>query len=126
MDGPAHVPFPRPNQRALDGKLALADRPVRQQEILLVNAVGGELRGQRAIGQRGFREDHDSRGLLVEPVNDGQPCPPGLSVPQPVVETFTRVRARRMGIQAGGFVHHQQMLIFEDQARQHGQVKAKG
>src|SRR6185369_4649996 len=46
--------------------------------------------------------------------------PAWFAVPQPVVKTFARERPRRVGVQAGGLVHHQHMVVFKNQARQHG------
>ena len=98
---------------------SLADGAICQQEVFLANAAGRELRGKRAIGQRRLGKHHYARGLLVESVNDSQSCPPGLPMPQPVVEPLAGERTRRVRVQAGRFVRHQQMVILEDQARQH-------
>jgi hypothetical protein len=126
MDRPAHIPFPGANERAPDRELALADRAIRQQEVFLANAARGELPGERAIGQWRLRKHDYAGGLLVEPVNDCQLRPPGLAMSQPVVKPLAGVRAGGVRVQAGRLVHHQQMVILEDQAREHWRGWLKG
>ena len=49
----------------------------------------------------------------------GQVGPARLTVPQPVVYALAGIRARRVSVQAGGFVDNQQVIVFMDKARQH-------
>ena len=83
----------------------------------------GELFGQRAICGRRFAEDYDTARFLIQPMNDGERGPARFAMPQPIVDALACVRTGRVRVHAGGFVDHQQMLVFEDHARQHASMK---
>ena len=93
---------------------------IRQQEIFFVGGAPGELFGEGAVGRRGFSEDDDAGGFLVEPVDDGERGPAGFAVAQPFVKPFARKRRWRVGVQAGGFVDHEQVFVFVQHARRAG------
>ena len=121
VDRPAHVPFPRPDKRAPDRKLALSNGPIRQQQVRLPHAAIRELPRKRAIGQLRLRKYDYTGRLLVQPVDDRQLAPPCLPMPQPIINPLARIPARRVRIHPGGLIHHHQVFILEDQARNHGE-----
>ena len=58
-------------------------------------------------------------------MNDGQGGPAWFTMAQPIEKAFAGVRARSVRVPAGGLVHHQQMLILENQARQHAPMEPR-
>ena len=117
--GPADVAFAGAYQCGLHRNPLLRQLAVCAQQVFLPDAASGELPGERLAGERGLGKGQHAGGFLVEPMNDGQVRPAGIPVPQPVVKAFPGPWARGMGVQASGFVYHQQVVVFEDQAGQH-------
>src|SRR5690242_16280559 len=58
-------------------------------------------------------------------MNDCEPGPLWLALAQPVVNPLAGIRTGRVGVPSRWFVNHQQMLIFEYDARQHAEMKAQ-
>ena len=87
--------------------------------VMLFHLAERELFRQRAIGQRCFAKDENAARFLVQPMNNRQRRPTRFPVAQPVVNPFSRAGRRGVRIPAGGFVYHQQMLIFKNHARRH-------
>ena len=52
-------------------------------------------------------------------MDDRELGPTRLPMPQPIVEALASIGTGRVRVQAGGFVYHQQMVVFKNQARQH-------
>ena len=115
---PAGISFSNPHQHTFDGELCLAHQPIRQQHIFLPNHAFRKLVRERAIGLGRFAEDHHPAGFLVEPMKDGEADPARLAAPQPVIDAFARMGSWRVRVPAGGLVHHQQVLVFKQDARQ--------
>ena len=45
-------------------------------QVFLLHATASKLLGERTICHRGFAQDEDSRGFLVQAVKDGETIPP--------------------------------------------------
>ena len=79
--------------------------------------------GEGFVRQWRFAEDEDAAGLFVETVEDGQAGPARLTVAEPIVEALACVGSWSVGVPAGWFIHHQQVLIFvEDAVGIHGKL----
>ena len=103
----ARIFFADADERGFDG------------EFFFRHGAVGELLRERMVGGRCFAEDENAAGFLVKPVQNCQRRPARLSMFQPVINAFARVRAGCVRVPAGGFVDHQQMLVLEDHARNH-------
>ena len=66
--------------------------PVREQQVAFVDAVFGKLLGERTIGGLGLSEDQHAGGFLVEAMNNREACPDRFTMPEPIVDPFSRMR----------------------------------
>ena len=97
---------------------------VADEQVALAHLALLELLAQRLVRQWRLAEDQHAAGLLVEPVDDGEVRPARLAVAEPVVDALAGVRGRSVGVPAGGFVHHQQMVVFkQDAGRKHARFR---
>jgi hypothetical protein len=78
--GAAGVFFADASQRGFHREFLFRHGAVGEQQIFFVDAAGGELFRERAVGQRRFAEDEDAAGFLVEPVENGERRPARLAV----------------------------------------------
>ena len=117
--GAARVFFAEADERGFDGEFFWRHGVVGEQEIFFANTAFGELLGERLVGERRFAEDEDAAGFLVQPVQNGERRPARLAMTEPVVNALADVRAGRVRVPAGGFVNHQQMLVFKNHALNH-------
>jgi hypothetical protein len=92
-------------------RLAVGD-----QQIFFMNGTVGELFGKRPIGRRRFAKDDHAAGLFIKTMDDGERGPARFTVTEPIINAFPGMRTRGVRVQAGGFVHHQQMFIFKNDA----------
>ncbi len=84
-----------------------------------MDAAGGELFRERAVGEQRLAKDQHTAGFLVKPVQNGERRPARFAMFQPVVDAFASMGAGRVRIPAGGLGNHQQMFVLMDDARCH-------
>ena len=118
--GTGHVMIPGPDHGPLSDPVGGLNRPVGPQSVHLFNPALFELLRQGPIGQRRFAEDHQSRGFLVEAVQNRQLSPTRFPMAQPVIHPLARIRTRGMGVPTRRLVHHQQIVVFKDDTRWKG------
>ena len=94
-----------------------------QAEIAARHAAAGELGGQRIVGALGLGQDDEPGRALVEPVDDaGAPRPAharhaGGMRERRGGERPRRLAGARMRDHAGVLVHHEDVLVLEDDAQ---------
>ena len=115
--GTSHVMIPGPDHGPLSDPVGSLDRPVGSQSVHLFHPPLFELLRQGPIGQRRFTEDHQSRRLLVEAVQNRQLSPTRFPMAQPVIHPLARIRTRGMGVPTRRLVHHQQIVVLKNNAR---------
>lgn len=116
----ADIAFTHSHEGRYSGERRLVHGPVRQEEIFLANTARSELFGQRFVRERRLAEDQYAGSFLIKTMQNGKVRPARFPMAQPVVNAFASVRRRSMGIVAGRFVHHEQVVVFEQNRGRHG------
>ena len=83
--------------------------------------MGGELPGESFVSDVSLGDDKQAGSILVDPVDDARPSnapdtgqPAGTVVKQRVHKCPVEIARGRVDDQSRRFVHHQQMLVFEN------------
>jgi hypothetical protein len=90
-------------------------RLIGQEEVAFVDRTIGELPGEGTIGAAGFGEEQDAGGVFVEAVKESEAGPTRFALAEPVVEAFIVIGSWCVGIESGWFIHHEQIIIFEQE-----------
>lgn len=98
-------------------------RTIGDEQVALAHLALLELLGERFVRQWSFAEDEDAAGVFVEAMEDGEARPARFAVAEPVVNALACERRGGVRVPAGGFVHHQQVFVFKEDA---GESRGKG
>ena len=98
-------------------------RTMGQRKVFAAHLPGGDGGHQRIHRRAGFGHGHQAAGVFVQPVHDARARQTGKSraVGQQAIEQRAApVAGRRVNHQAGGFVQHEQVLVFMQHGQRHG------
>src|SRR5438874_5270098 len=109
MDGATEIFFAGANETAFDFEFFFLNGAVGEQKIFFVNGSFRELPGERTIRSRTFGKDDQPRSVLIQAMNDCQLCPARLTMAQPIVNSFSAIKTRRVRIYSRRLIDHQQM-----------------
>ncbi len=80
---------------------------------MFLHAMRFKLFRERLVGEARLAEEHDTRSVLVEPVQDREVRPARVARLQPLVQPVGREAIGFVRVDAGGLVDGQQMFVLE-------------